>query len=255
MPQGPMDPSDRQRLAQTVPSSGAAKPSLANRSGGPFARDRLVGFSILAVAFAGALLISWKSSQSVRPEVAEEPAPPTSDGLDGFPDRIDAVQSLAVAEALTERRQLRRLWASGVASDGSIDLRVPNAGVRYEFDSKRGDGPEPPRPPGTVPRGPYCGRQTVNISPQGIFAEPDNPTARCSPDAGDALPEPRCTLQGIWRTAMARGADGKGRATIEYYRAHGGPAWRFSMPGSSVRFSVYGDCETILTGSQARAKG
>ncbi|MET0409704.1 MAG: hypothetical protein ABW217_00340 [Polyangiaceae bacterium] len=191
----------------------------------------------------------------MRPEVAEEPAPPTSDGLDGFPDRIDAVQSLEVAEALTERRQLRRLWASGVASDGSIDLRVPNAGVRYEFDSKRGEGPEPPRPPGTVPRGPYCGRQTVNISPKGIFAEPDNPTARCSPDAGDALPEPRCTLQGIWRTAMARGADGKGRATIEYYRAHAGPAWRFSMAGSSVRFSVYGDCETILSGSQSRAKG
>jgi hypothetical protein len=225
------------------------------RADGPFARDRLVGFAIIGVAFLGALAISWKSSQSVRPSVAEEPGPPTSDGLMGYPDRIDAVQALERAEALTERRQLRRLWASGVASDGTIDLRVPNASVRYEFDSKRGEGPEPPRPPGTVPRGPYCGRQTVNIGPNGIFAEPDNPTARCAPDAGDALPEPRCTLQRIWQTALSRGADREGRATIEYYRANGGPAWRFFMAGSSVRFTVYGDCETLLTGSQARSKG
>jgi hypothetical protein len=215
----------------------------------------LLGFAIIGAAFVSALAISWKSSQSVRPNLAEEPAPPTTEGLKGFPDRIDAIESLALAETLTERRQLRRIWASGVASDGTVDLNAPNASVRYEFDSARGEGPEAPRPLGTVPRGPYCGRQTVNITPQGIFSDPDNPTARCAPDAGDALPEPRCTLQHIWQTAVARGADAKGRAVIEYYRSNAGPAWRFSMAGSSVRFSVYGDCERVLAGSDARSKG
>jgi hypothetical protein len=95
----------------------------------------------------------------------------------------------------------------------------------------------------------------VNIGPEGIFAEPDNPTARCATDAGDPLPEPRCSLQHIWQMALARGADTHGRATIEYYRANGGPAWRFFMTGSSVRFTVYGDCETLLTGAAARSKG
>jgi hypothetical protein len=59
----------------------------------------------------------------------------------------------------------------------------------------------------------------------------------------------------LWQTAISRGADAEGRATIEYYRANGGPAWRFFMAGSSVRFSVYGDCVTLLTGSAARSKG
>lgn len=217
-------------------------------------RDRALGFSIIGVAFLGALAISWTSSQAVRPRVAPEPAPPTSEGLPGFPTRVDPVAALARAETLTERNQLRRMLATGVASDGTVDVSQPGSAILFEFDSKRGEGPEAPRPPGTLPKGPYCGRQQVNIRQDGIYADPDQPAARCAGEAREPLPEPRCSLERIWQNALKRGAPVDGRATIEYYRAQGGPAWRFSLSHPSVRFTLYGDCETPLTGAAARTK-
>jgi hypothetical protein len=234
--------------------SASVHPSAA-ANGGAAARDRWLGFSILSVAFVGALGISWKSSRAVRPSVADPPAPPTSAGVEGFPERVDPVSSLELAESLTERRQLRRLVATGVASDGTVDVRRADASISYEFDSKRGEGPQPPRPAGTVPRGVYCGRQTVKIGKDGVYAEPDHPTARCTPEVGDALPEPRCAPERVWRAAIERGAPRDGKAVIEYYRAVEGPAWRFSIPGTPLRFVLYGDCERELKGEAARNKG
>jgi hypothetical protein len=41
-------------------------------------------------------------------------------------------------------------------------------------------------------------------------------------------------------------------ARIEYYRSRSGPAWRFSMPGTKHHFSLYGDCQRLLKGREAR---
>ena len=41
------------------------------------------------------------------------------------------------------------------------------------------------------------------------------------------------------------------RARVEYYRAKVGPAWRFELPGTPHRFSLYGDCERKLTPVEA----
>jgi hypothetical protein len=40
---------------------------------------------------------------------------------------------------------------------------------------------------------------------------------------------------------------------IEYFRAHEGPAWRFSLPGSNLNFTMSGDCERELQGKPGRA--
>jgi hypothetical protein len=215
-------------------------------------RDRVAGFSIIFVAFAAALIISWKASDSVKPNVAPPPGPPTSDGLAGYPRQVDPVVALDAARELTGRQQLRRIVAAGVGADGTIDLERPNAAVRYEFDSAQGEGPEPPRPAGTVRSVHHCGRQTVHVGREGIFADPDQPKAVCRPNVGAPLPAPRCAPARLWALARERGAPNGGFATIEYFRAHGGPAWRFSLPEPKVAFTVFGDCERELKGKDAR---
>lgn len=218
----------------------------------PVKRDRVAGFSIIFVAFAAALVISWKASEAVRPNVAPPPEPPTSEGLAGYPRQVDPVLTLAMARALTQRQQLRRIVISGVAPDGTVDLERPNAAIGYEFDSARGEGPEAPRPAGTVRAVHYCGRQTVNVKRDGIFADPDQPRAPCRANAGAPLPEPRCDLERLWAMARERGAQAAGYATIEYFRAIEGPAWRFSLPEGKVTFTVFGDCQRELRGKEAR---
>ncbi|MEY2931207.1 MAG: hypothetical protein RL033_1956, partial [Pseudomonadota bacterium] len=60
-------------------------------------RDRAVGFSILFTAFCAALIVSWKAGEAVRPNIAEAPAPPTTEGIAGFPDRVDPLAALSLA--------------------------------------------------------------------------------------------------------------------------------------------------------------
>lgn len=213
----------------------------------------MAGFSIIFVAFSAALIISWKASEAVRPNVARPPAAPTMEGLAGFPSRVDPLLTLGVARELSERAQLRRLLAAGVASDGTVDLAHPRGNIRYDFDSAPGEGPEPPRPAGTVRHARFCGRRFVNVEREGIYASPDEPRAPCRPSSGEPLPEPRCSLAQLWSVARERGAPPDGRAVIEYFRAHDGPAWRFSLPEAQVHFTMFGDCERELTGKAARA--
>jgi hypothetical protein len=231
-------------------------PDPANDAGRPGAepakRDQVAGFSIILVAFGAALFISWKASEAVKPNVAPPPAPPTSEGLAGYPSKVDPVLALGLAGQLTGREQLRRIVATGVAADGTVDLERAGASIRYEFDSAQGEGPEPPRPPGTVRAMHYCGRQTVHVKSGGIFAEPDQPRAPCRANAGAPLPEPRCNLDRIWARARERGAPNTGHATIEYFRANEGPAWRFSLPEAKLSFTLFGDCERELRGREAR---
>lgn len=224
----------------------AAPPSAAAK------RDRMAGFAIIFIAFSAALVISWKASEAVKPNVAAPPGPPSSEGLAGYPDRVDPLAALATARTLTERQQLRRIMMHGVRPDGTVDVADARSSIRYEFDSALGEGPEPPRPPGTVRYGRYCGRQTVHIKKDGIAADPDLPRAPCRA-AGEPLPEPACSLTRLWSLARARRAGAEGGATIEYFRAHAGPAWRFLLPGANLQLTVSGDCERVLEGKAGRA--
>jgi hypothetical protein len=217
-------------------------------------RDRVAGFSILATAFCAALVISWKASDAVRPNLARTPAPPSSEGLVGYPGRVDPIAALRRAREVSERSQLRRIVATGVAADGTVDLEQPKASIRYEFDSAVGEGPEAPRSPGSVNRGRYCGRQAVHVQRAGIYAEPDQPLSPCRSQAGEPLPEPRCSVEQLWNLARERRAPSDGRAVVEYFRAQDGPAWRFSLPEARVQFTLSGDCERELDGAAARPR-
>jgi hypothetical protein len=234
------------------PSQPSPKVPAAAGGAAPLERDRVAGFSIIFVAFGAALVISWKASESVKPNVAPEPAPPSHEGLAGYPGQVDPVLTLGVAQGLTGREQLRRIVATGVAANGTVDLERPGAAIRYEFDSAQGEGPEPPRPAGTVRAVHYCGRQTVNVKKDGIYADPDQPRAPCRVNTGAPLPEPRCNLDRLWAMALERGAPASGHATAEYFRANDGPAWRFSLPEAKLNFTVFGDCERELKGKGAR---
>lgn len=228
---------------------------MAARRRGPVERERIAGFSILFLAFSAALIVSWKASEAVRPNLADTPAPPTAEGLSGFPRHVDPLSALARARSLTERAQLRRIISVGVGSDGTVDLSVPHASIRYEFDSAAGEGPDAPRPPGTVRPVHHCGRQSVQIELDGIAAEPDQPKAICRLSAGEPLPQPRCGPRELWALALQRGAAADGRATLEYYRSQEGPAWRFSLASPRVHFTMYGDCEHELQGDSGRPLG
>jgi hypothetical protein len=239
-----------------IPADPAPAPPVERPGRGRFRlqldRDRKVGFSILFIAFCAALIVSWKAGEAVRPKVADSPAPPTAEGLAGFPERVDPMAALTLAHSLTEREQLRRILLQGVAMDGTVDVRDPQAIIRYEFDSAAGEGPEPPRPIGTVRQAHYCGRQSVLIRTHGIAAEPDQPRAMCRPSWGEPLPDPRCGPRELWQLALRRGARPDARANIDYYRAQEGPAWRFTLPGAQLHFTMYGDCEHELQGAGAR---
>jgi hypothetical protein len=209
--------------------------------------DRLRGLVIVGLTFVLCLLISVWAKRRSLPVLSQPPAPPSSVGVVGFPNAVDAVKSLARARQLSQRNLLRSITADNVKSDGTIDVTT-NGRVRYGFQSNPGEGPEPPRQPDTLARHPYCGRQNINVSKDGMFGEADDAGATCAPHPTDPLPEPHCSLADVWAHAIGRNVPKERLAHIEYYRASAGPAWRFEAtpPHARGRFVLYGDCQREL---------
>jgi hypothetical protein len=214
-------------------------------------RDRMMGLLIVGVAFLAALCVSWWARGIASPESAHPPGPPTADGVAGFPHKVDAVGTLEAARSLTKRLELRGIAATGVRSDGTVDVSRPGSRIRYVFSSGRGEGPQPVRPPGTLPKRASCGRQNIHVKTEGMVADPDQASAPCPVERGDPLPSPRCGPKEVWQVALRRGAPASHLASVDYFRAAGGPAWRFEIPGTPHTLVLYGDCERELSGSEA----
>jgi hypothetical protein len=222
-------------------SFGQAKPGEDPR----LRRDRVVGLGIVAAAFVVALAISlWAKVQS-RPETSAPPGPPTTEGVVGWPERVDPVRTLAAARELTKRTLLRGIVMNGVTSDGRVDLTEGPGNVQYIFQSAPGEGPQPTPDPSPRLRRTFCGLQRVQLRKEGLVAEPDNAVYACRVSQPDALPDPRCGPKEVWQHALTRGAQRDQPAHIEYYRAKAGPAWRFSA--GVIQFSLYGDCGRELS--------
>jgi hypothetical protein len=211
----------------------------------------LRGLVIVGSAFVLCLLISVWAKRRSAPVFSAEPAPPSTQGLVGFPKAVVPTKALTRARELTPRNQLRSITADNVKSDGTVDVSIPSGRVRYQFQSAPGEGPEPVREPGTLARRLSCGRQNIDIRGDGIVAEPDAADAICSPHPVDPLPEPRCTFADVWAHALARGVPKERFAHIEYYRSSAGPAYRFEAPHSRGRFSLHGDCQRELEAKEA----
>jgi len=214
-------------------------------------RDRRIGLALIAGSFVLSIGISLWAKRVSGPELGSVPAPPTTHGIYGWPNHVDPLKTLPVARALTPRNQLRGIVIDGSKSDGTVDAREGGE-VRYMFQSSPGQGPQPPRKPGVVPRRNTCGRQNVTLNGSGIMAEPDQAGVPCPGTPFEPLPEPRCTIAKVWSAALKRGAPPKGRARIEYYRSVAGPAWRFEVAGA-MRMNLYGDCERELGRDESAA--
>lgn len=213
-------------------------------------RDKKMGLSIVGVAFIAGLCVSWWARTTSAPP-AGAPAPPTTEGVAGFPKAVDVLKTLDAAHAATVRSDLRGVAAWGVKSDGTVDVSAPGNRIRYVFGSQRGLGPQPPRPPGTLARRDTCGRQNVHVKEQGLVADPDQAGLPCPAERGEALPDPRCGPKEVWQAALKHGYRAEQPAHVEYFRANGGPAWRFEQPGTPRSLILYGDCEKELTGHDA----
>jgi hypothetical protein len=216
-------------------------------------RDRLHGLAVVGIAFLMSLGISFWAKRVSEPEQGKPPAPPTTTGIVGWPNAVDPIKTLSVARSLTRRVLFRGMVIEGARSDGTVSASQPSSRIRYVFQSPAGHGPQPPRVPGVVPRRNLCGRQSVHVTDKGIYADPDQLDLPCPPIPVEGLPEPRCSLQDIWKVAAERGVPATATARIEYYRAQAGPAWRFELTDGSVRFALYGDCRREL--SRAEASG
>jgi hypothetical protein len=232
----------------------AARPSVAPPADDPARRrDKTVGTVIVVVAFILSLGISLWAKHISRPEVADPPRPPTTEGVVGFPSKVDAIATLKAARELTKRPLLRQIIFDGVASNGTNDVSGgAGARVRYVFQSPPGHGAQPPREPGTLPRQHYCGKQTVQIRKAGLAADTDRADSPCPTRHAEPLPDPQCSLKSIWQAAEKRGVPADRLAKIEYYRAQAGPAWRFELVGGKQKFTLHGDCQRELNPSEAQ---
>jgi hypothetical protein len=213
-------------------------------------RDRLLGLIIVAVAFAACLALSLWAREKSQPEASEPPGPPTVDGILGFPSETDPLAALVPARKLTRRPTLRGIVMDGVDTSGMVDMSQPGARVRYTFQSTAGQGAQPPREPGTLPKRVTCGKQNVVLTKQGLAAEVDQADYPCSPGGVEPLPEPQCSARELWKFARKRKMPRERAAHIEYYRSKAGPAWRFEIPNTEHRFTLYGDCKRELTGAE-----
>lgn len=229
------------------PAPSAPPPRDAKRN-----RDRLLGLIIVAVAFMVCLALSLWAKEKSRPETSEPPGPPTVEGIVGYPKAVEAVATLTAARKLTRRTALRGIVLDGVARDGTIDVNDVGARVRYTFQSSAGQGAQPPREPGTLPKRITCGKQNVLLTKQGLVAEPDQADYPCPPGGVEPLPEPECTARDLWKLARKRKVPRDLPAHVEYFRSKAGPAWRFEIVGQPQHsFTLYGDCKRELTGSEA----
>jgi hypothetical protein len=210
--------------------------------------DRVLGLGLVAASFVVALGLSWRAKESVMPKVASTPAPPTSEGLAGFPKAVAPVGLLDRARQLTERDQLVGVALSGVAADGTIDVSL-GGGARYVFRSLEGQGAEPPREYGELAARKYCGFQVIALNQAGLGALPDVSDADCK-RAIEPLPAPACGLDSVWASAKQQGADTSQPATIEYYRSAAGPAWFFQS--GAVTLWLGADCSKRLTAEEGR---
>jgi len=212
-------------------------------------RDKAIGLVIIGVTFVLCILGSLWGKELAEPEVSQPPRPPTTEGVVGWPNKVEAIATLPAAREATQREELRGIVAEHVSADGTIDFEMTGAEVRYSFQSAPGRGPQPAREPGTVPRRSYCGKQNVFIRKRGLVAEADMAGYPCSPRLPEPLPPPQCSIKDVWDFAIKNRGVPTGRpARIEYYRAKQGPAYRFTLPGTQHRFSISADCSRELVG-------
>lgn len=215
-------------------------------------RDRIQGLAIIVLAFGGCMGLSIWGMRVSTPRPAPAPLPASEDGVIGFPSGVRPFDVLERARALTLRDRFRGFEAKGVRPDGTLDFSQPGTDLRFVFQSPQGRGPQPVREPGTLPQRRYCGAQSVVVDKGGIVAVADRPDHPCGSDEIEELGVPTaCTIDALWKIAEQKKIKRKGVATIEYFDAVGGPAFRFDKDRRTFVVSAR-DCRTEFKGREQR---
>ncbi len=214
-------------------------------------RDKLRGLAIIIVGFGVCMALSLWGLDRSMPDPPAKPAKPTKEGLVGFPKKVEPFELLESARALTDRQQFRGFIAKRVKPNGTIDFTHKKASIHFAFQSAKGRGYQPPRPPATLPDRRYCGVQSVVVNRKGLAAKPDKPEHPCGSTEVFDLPIPKCSLADVWKAAKKNKVPAKGTARIEYFDSYSGPAYRFKKGKKTLVFSAR-KCGTLLKGTASR---
>ncbi len=242
------DPSHEVEPGETAPASGsAASPQrLARRA------DMRRGLFVLALSFFGCMALSLWGMEVSTPKAAPSPAPPTKEGIVGYPSSLDPKALLERARSLSVRNHFRGFVAEGVDRQGRIDAEQGGR-LRFYFQSSAGLGPQPPRKGGTLPTRSYCGKQEVIVDGRGLYAKGDQAKTKCPAKEPRELKLPRsCSLPEVMKVAAARRVPVDATTKVEYYDAYRGPAYRVSVKGVERVVLLAEDCRSILLGKDVR---
>lgn len=167
-----------------------------------------------------------------------------------------------VRSRLGSDARLIEIKASFVRPDGTMDLEAkytPFPIANYYFQVPM-DGPPENAPPIGAGRGPddvwfrdvtvscYQPGQRRSVTRTGggsttryTYVHLGMDVDEGSPEAGKlepGLPDPKCTTQRLWETAISRNARGDAVARIEYNKA----GYSFRIDGTDIRFVCDADC-------------
>jgi hypothetical protein len=215
----------------------------------------------ISVAILGIAFFALKASSSPPdPHAAVMQVP-------GAPHAVDPIALLPVARAQAlVRESLVSIEARFVGSNGLVDLDAKGyqGSITYTFGETP---PEPPRDP-SLPIGapqPYRAmpRQArVLLDLGGLRAEPVNLGY-----AGRTVPDPKCSLQDVWKAALDAGAPEGAVAIVTYqldplsslmflgrrdaasFANDSGAAWRFRIEGTKIDLRVEDPTCKVTPGS------
>lgn len=213
---------------------------------------------VFMVIFGAACIVipEWFIDNKIEP----------SEAIPGDATRLDLVQALpAVRSYAGDGAQLVSFYAQFVRVDGTVDLQArysPSPTIRYVF-SKPTNASESKPPIGT--EGDQNGlalKQIVNVTltrpgqrffvtkRDGMFSSSYSYTSKGmqkteeDPRMDAIQPKntlPICSLQELWRQAVAAGAPSDGVATITYT----GELYTFSVYGRSMTFAFSPECSLM----------
>ena len=215
-------------------------------------RDRLLGLTIIVFSFAGCMGLSVWGMRVSTPKPAPAPSPVSQEGIPGYPNAVRPFAVVERARGLTVRQKFQGFEAEGVRRDGTVDVTAGESSIRLAFQSPQGRGPQPEREPGTLPDRRYCGTQSVIVDSRGISALEDRAKVPCGGrDIVDLATPKACTIEDLWAVADKKKMGKRGTARVEYFNAHGGPAFRFVKDKRSFVISAR-DCKKELKGRDQR---
>ena len=200
----------------------------------------IVGFVLLGAIFA---LLRSAPAPAADPNAAVAAIP-------GAPHAVDPIALLPMArERARVRTSLVSIEARYVGENGRVDLRAPSymGSITYTFGERPPEvAPDPSAPLGAPkPSRGMPSQSEVKIDISGIHAEPV-----MIGFSGQEVPDPKCTLEDVWKAAREAGAPEGAVAILDYKHdrliafgtksagTDSGAAWIFRIEGTDIHMRI-----------------